>query len=61
MNSLSLISDFVDVKALSKLDFPTEGNPTSETLAFPHFSTAKPTPPPLFDSYFNNIFFKFTK
>ena len=48
VNSRSLISDLVDVSAHSRLDFPTDGKPTRETLAFPHFSTANPTLPPVF-------------
>lgn len=44
-------SENVPVNLFSRVDFPTEGNPTSPTLASPLLVTSKPSPapPPPFD------------
>jgi hypothetical protein len=39
-------SDFVFVTLERKVDFPTEGNPTSAIRASPDLDTSNPLPPP---------------
>ena len=40
-------SDFVFVTRERKVDFPTEGKPTSAMRASPDLETSNPVPPPL--------------
>mmetsp|Transcript_15405 Transcript_15405/g.51918 ORF Transcript_15405/g.51918 Transcript_15405/m.51918 type:complete len:247 (-) Transcript_15405:25-765(-) len=46
VNSYAAASDCVPVSVVSKVDLPTDGNPTRPTRVSPTFFTSKPSPPP---------------
>ena len=44
VNSYEATFEKVPVIFVKSVDFPTDGNPTSPTLASPDFETSKPSP-----------------
>ena len=42
VNSYAATSDFVSVIDPNRVDFPTDGKPIIQTLAFPALTTSKP-------------------
>jgi hypothetical protein len=69
VNSYAAASDRVPVRLVSKVDFPTEGNPTKPILVSPDLVTSKPRsaflvpadfpPDPWINSLFNLAIFAF--
>jgi len=46
VNSYPATFEKVPVNLVKSVDFPTDGNPTSPTLASPDFDTSNPSPAP---------------
>eukprot|EP00056_Hartaetosiga_gracilis_P006068 m.92737 g.92737 ORF g.92737 m.92737 type:complete len:318 (-) comp12366_c0_seq3:1173-2126(-) len=46
VNSYAAASEYTPARLVSKVDFPTEGNPTKPTRASPVFGTSNPSPLP---------------